>query len=516
MTATPDARNAVSNRHRPGTSHRFARNAVVTGGLLVVLMVIFWLYVRRERAADIAAQTRLNSRVLGEELRQSSDELTRMARSYVTTGDTVYQKRYYDILAIREGNLPRPLSYSGAGWQLQQPPRGGKSGVIQRQGALMDIMRGAGFTDEEFGTINKAKAISDSLTNTEFRAMQLALRGGADRQRAIEMLYDRSYNSTKAAIMGSIDDFLIAVDERTLAEVDRTQGMATTMRLIFIAVGILLLLTLWRTYAALRGTMGGSVMAVHRRIAALGSGDAAATPGEKGAADSVLGWLSEADTRLAENTRERALSEERMRAVVESALDCIISMDAEGCIIEFNPAAERTLGYRRADVIGKRLADVIIPSRFRAAHEEGLRRVLATGAGKILGKRVELPALCADGGEVLVELAITRLGSQTPPVFTGFMRDISDRKRGEQRLRELASLLDHAQDAITLRDLDNRITYWNKGAERLYGWTRMEAMGQSALDLFFRDTSAFQEASAEVMKNGQWIGELEKRLKNGS
>ena len=516
MTATPDARNAVQNPQRHGNSHRFARNAVVTGGLLVVLVVIFGLYVQRERAVDVAAQTRYNSRVLGEELRQSSDELTRMARSYVTTGDTVYQKRYYDILAIREGNLPRPLSYSGSGWRLQQPPSAGKSQEVQRQGALMDIMRGAGFTDDEFGTINRAKAISDSLTNTEFRAMQLALRGEADRQRAVEMLYDRNYNSAKAAIMGSIDDFLIAVDERTLAAVDRAHGMATTMRFIFIGVGILLLLTLWRTYAALRGTMGGSVMAVHRRIAALGSGEATPAVEEKGPADTVLGWLSEADARLADTTRERALSEERMRAVVESALDCIISMDARGCIIEFNPAAERTLGYRRDDVIGKSLAEIIIPARFRAAHEEGLRRVLATGAGKILGQRVELPALCADGGEVLVELAITRLGSQDPPVFTGFMRDISDRKRDEQRLRQLASLLDHAQDAITLRDLDNRVTYWNKGAERLYGWTETEALGRSVVDLFFRDPTAFQEASEAVMKTGQWIGELEKRVKNGS
>jgi PAS domain S-box-containing protein len=122
----------------------------------------------------------------------------------------------------------------------------------------------------------------------------------------------------------------------------------------------------------------------------------------------------------------------------------------------------------------------------------------------------------ADGGEVLVELAITRLGSETPPVFTGFMRDISDRKRGEQRLRELASLLDHAQDAIILRDLDNRVTYWNKGAERLYGWTETEAMGRSVLDLFFRDPTAFETAFAEVVKKGQWVGELEKLIKDGS
>jgi PAS domain S-box-containing protein len=516
MTATPDAPNAVQNPQRHATSHRFARNAVITVGLLAVLMVIFWMYYQRERAVNAAAQTRFNSRVLGDELRQSSDELTRMARSYAITGDTVYRKRYYEILAIREGKLPRPLSYSAAGWQLRQPARAATSGDVQRQGALIDIMRGAGFTDGEFGTINKAKAISDSLTNTEFRAMQLASRGEADRRRAIEMLFDSDYSSAKAAIMESIDDFLVAVDERTLAAVDRATGMANMMRLIFVAVGILLLFALARTYAALRGTMGGSVIAVHRRIAALGSGNAPATDAEKGPANSVLGWLSEADARLADNTRERARSEERMRAVVESALDCIISMNAEGCIIEFNPAAEKTLGYKREDVIGKSLAEIIIPPRFRAAHGEGLRRVLSTGVGKILGQRIELPALCADGGEVLVELAITRLGSETPPVFTGFLRDISERKRGEKRLHEQASLLDHAQDAIIVRDLDDRVMYWNKGAERLYGWTAAEAMGRSVVALFFRDPAPFRAATAHVMKEGQWLGELQKFVKNGS
>ena len=515
MTASSEGRSAVQNLERHTDSHRFARNAIVAGALIVALMVIFWLYVKRELAVDVAAETRINSHMLGEELRQSSDELTRMARTYAITRDTIYRKRYYDILAIREGRLPRPLSYAGAGWSLQQPPRLGNIAERRRQGALMDIMREAGFTAAELGMINNAKAISDSLTATEVRAMRLAATGGAERSRAIDILFDQNYASAKAAIMRSIDDFLIAVDERTFSAVDHAQRMATIVRVIFVAVGILLLLTLWRTYAALRGTMGGSVIAVYRRIAALGSGDTA--PVEKEApAESVLGWLSEADTRLTDNARERARSEERMRAVVESALDCIISMDARGCIIEFNPAAERTLGFSRKDVIGRSLAEIIIPSRFRGAHDAGLQRVLTTGVGKILGKRIELPALRADGSEVLVELAITRLGSESPAVFTGFMRDISDRKRSEQHLRQMASLLDHAQDAIIVRDLDHRVTYWNKGAERLYGWTEAEAMGRSVVALFFKDPTPFRAASAQVTKEGQWLGELQKIVKDGS
>ncbi len=515
MTGTAEVTRGHQDRNRRAPAQRFARNAVAAGVLIVVLALSFGVYVRREEAVDQFAQARVNSFLLGEELRQSSNDLTRMARLFVVTRDTVYIRRFNDILAIREGRLPRPISYSNGGWYLHELTRTRMTTERQAPAALLDLMRGAGFTPREFQTIARAHAISDSLTATEFRAMELAAAGGGDRLRAIDMLHDGSYGATKAAIMDSIGVFLAAVDQRTLAAVNRAQAQEMTMRWVFAALGILLLITLWRTYAALRGTMGGSVTTVHRRIKALGSGDAPETREEKGPPNSVLGWLSEADARLADTMRERAMGDERMRAVVESALDCIISMGADGRVIEFNPAAERTLGYRRADVLGKSLASLIIPPRFRDAHEAGLRRYLATGTGRILGQRIEMPALRADGTEILVELAITRIGSETPAVFTGFLRDISDRKRDEERLRQLASLLDHAQDAIILRTLDNRITFWNEGAARLYGWSAGEVMGRSALALFYKDPGAFNLASERVTKDGLWVGELDKLVKDG-
>src|SRR4051812_26979662 len=94
------------------------------------------------------------------------------------------------------------------------------------------------------------------------------------------------------------------------------------------------------------------------------------------------------------------------RALLETALDCIISMDADGHIIEFNPAAERVFGQTRADVIGRELASVIIPEQLRDRHRTGLRHFLETGDGPVLGKRLEVNAVRADGTEILVELAI--------------------------------------------------------------------------------------------------------------
>jgi PAS domain S-box-containing protein len=141
-------------------------------------------------------------------------------------------------------------------------------------------------------------------------------------------------------------------------------------------------------------------------------------------------------------TTERRLSEREAlhRAVVETALDAIVGMDAEGRITEFNPAAERIFGLARAEVIGRDMGDLIIPQRYRDKHREGLRRYLATGEPRILGKRIELPALRADGTEFPAELAITVVPGQSRPAFVGYMRDITDRKRAEaERSRLLAS-----------------------------------------------------------------------------
>jgi two-component system, chemotaxis family, CheB/CheR fusion protein len=137
---------------------------------------------------------------------------------------------------------------------------------------------------------------------------------------------------------------------------------------------------------------------------------------------------------------EQALreSEARKSAVVEAALDCVIGMDHTGRIIEFNPAAEKSFGYRREDVVGRDIADVIVPPSLREAHRRGRERYLETGRRKILGQRLELPALRADGSEFPVELTITEVKTPGAPLFIGYLRDITERRRAEDGLAFLA------------------------------------------------------------------------------
>jgi len=121
------------------------------------------------------------------------------------------------------------------------------------------------------------------------------------------------------------------------------------------------------------------------------------------------------------------------RAILESALDCIITMDAHGIVREFNPASERVFGYRRDEAVGKELAELIIPPSLRDRHRQGLSHYLKTGEGPVLGKRIEIAAVRADGAEILVELAITAFRIAQEPIFTAYLRDITERVRTERR-----------------------------------------------------------------------------------
>ena len=125
-------------------------------------------------------------------------------------------------------------------------------------------------------------------------------------------------------------------------------------------------------------------------------------------------------------------SEARKSAILESALEAIVTMREDGAIVEMNPAAVQMFGIDRDEAIGRELAELIIPEDLRARHREALARFRRTGHGRMLGKRLELSALHADGTEFPIELTVTRVDLPGPALFTGYVRDITDRRRTEE------------------------------------------------------------------------------------
>jgi PAS domain S-box-containing protein len=219
-----------------------------------------------------------------------------------------------------------------------------------------------------------------------------------------------------------------------------------------------------------------------------------------------------AEAELAERRRTEAAlreSEARNTAIVETALDAIITMDHDGRIIEFNPAAQTMFGHRRADVLGRPLAETIIPPALREQHHRALRQYLATGEGPVLDRRLELTALRADQTEFPVELAITRLPTGGQPVFTGFIRDLAERKQADVAQQHLAAIVESSGDAIISKTLDGVVTSWNRGAERLYGYAAAEAIGRSIAFLVPPDRSDELPAILARLRRGELIKQLE-------
>lgn len=132
-------------------------------------------------------------------------------------------------------------------------------------------------------------------------------------------------------------------------------------------------------------------------------------------------------------------------AVIDAAPDAIITLDETGVVIEWNPAAERIFGFPRSEAVGSPLAELIVPPRYRAEHRAGIQRFMRTGQGALIGRRIEITAVKKDGSEIPVEIAIELISVNDRPAFTGFVRDISDRRKAEEALqeanRELETLL---------------------------------------------------------------------------
>jgi methyl-accepting chemotaxis protein len=202
--------------------------------------------------ADETAARRYQSYLLADELRQSSDDLTRLARTYVATGDTKWEKQYFEILDIRNGKLPRPRDYERIYWDF----RAAGMDNVRATGeavALLDLMKRTGFAENELAKLAEAKANSDDLVRTETIAMNMVKglyddgksaftrQAEPDKAKALEMMNDLAYHQNKAKIMKPVDEFLALLDQRTAAELAAVEAarqhwsqvaMATTAALV--------------------------------------------------------------------------------------------------------------------------------------------------------------------------------------------------------------------------------------------------------------------------------------------
>jgi len=189
----------------------------------------------------------------------------------------------------------------------------------------------------------------------------------------------------------------------------------------------------------------------------------------------------EAEARLVE-------SEARSRAVIETAFDAIVTMDEGGRIVEFNAAASRIFGYAREEAIGRTVAETIVPPSQRGAHEAGLKRLLATGRSALAGCTIEIDAMRADGSLIPIELSISEVPLASGRLFTGILRDLTERKELQRQLREIE------------RKRANLARYFspNMVEELMQTGGRLDHARTQTVTVMFADQIGFTEISSEL------------------
>jgi methyl-accepting chemotaxis protein len=288
--------------------------AIGAGTLLLGACVVGLAH--SERLAAEAMQNRYASYLLADELRQSSDDLTRLARTYVATGDAQWEQQYFEVLDIRNGKKPRPPHYERIYWDFRAAgttPPGADGGTAT---ALGDLMKGAGFSAAEFAKLDQAQRNSNELVETETVAMNLVKglarddKGGytrkvePDRAKALALMNDANYHRNKAKIMEPVNEFLALLDERTQGNVAqaqaREQAWSWAVALMTLLVGVC---TAWalRQWWWINARLGGAPDDVVSLVRELEAGDLVGSPAElEPPRDSVLALLMRLRVRWAE------------------------------------------------------------------------------------------------------------------------------------------------------------------------------------------------------------------------
>ena len=207
----------------------------------------------------------------------------------------------------------------------------------------------------------------------------------------------------------------------------------------------------------------------------------------------------------------------RLSSIFDTALDAVITMDANGIITDWNPMAETIFGWPKSEAVGRLVANTIIPSRYREAHRLGLARFLETGKGLVLNTRTELDGLHRDGHEFPIELSIGATPSAHGFVFSAFARDITQGRRAEEAVRRLGQTVAASTDAIISADLNGFIMSWNAGAERMYGYPASDTIGRKLSVIVPDDRAAELKAALDRVCKGESVEQLEtvRRRKDG-
>ena len=230
----------------------------------------------------------------------------------------------------------------------------------------------------------------------------------------------------------------------------------------------------------------------------------------------LIEWVGQLKSKHARRSKTQqrqaaeALSESagRLRAILDTAVEGIITIDQRGIIESVNKAAQNIFGYRAPELIGKNVS-ILMPSPHRQAHDGYIANYLRTGEARIIGIGREVRGQRKDGTLFPMDLSVSEVQLQDRTLFTGFIRDITARKEAEKVLTHYAALVESSDDAIIGKTLDGYVTSWNHGAEAIFGYSCAEIVGKHISIIVPDDRQGEEPAILEKVRRGESMDHYE-------
>ncbi|NVK32326.1 MAG: HAMP domain-containing protein, partial [Gammaproteobacteria bacterium] len=336
---------------------------VAAGATLAVSMIMGNL---SEKSLVAAETAKFDSYLLMDELRQSSDDLTRLARTYVSTGNAIYEDQYNQILKIRNGEQPRPEEYHRIYWDFVAAEPNSKPRPTGESVALRDLMRRAGFTDSEFNLLNQAAANSDALVAAEVKAMNAVkgifqdrsgnytVYGEPNMDLARELMFNRDYHGEKAKIMAPIDQAFVQLEQRVSAEIESAASIYNLWSMIAAIAAVATIAAGMFTIVVLRKSM--AAIGYANEIAAeisqghLENDIDLERQGEVGELNRALHTMQEQIGESLENSKREAREMMRIKKALDMVGANVMMADPDLNIVYLNHSVERTMRDAESDL----------------------------------------------------------------------------------------------------------------------------------------------------------------------
>lgn len=336
-------------------------NTLIVGAIFILILIIIE-YEDAYEQMDKSYTQRHDSYMLADELRQSSDDLTRLVRTYVITQNPRFKEQYNKVLDIRNGMIARPKNYNKVYWDLLAVEN---SGILENTAknaiSLKDCMVAAGFTQEELSALKQSHKNSDKLVSLERSAMRMVENNNSHEQNfklARELLHSEEYHLEKIKIMAPINTFLSLLETRTNRSIQEAKTYVDSVEEKLSLMVFVLILIILVSIASMFHRLIYPLLSLKRYMLKLATNDLSTKIPRHRHTDEVSDMISAVEI-FKENTEKLIISEQKVKLLFDSVGEGFLGLDSRGVFTFVNPVACEILGYTQEELIGTYLHEIL-------------------------------------------------------------------------------------------------------------------------------------------------------------